>query len=280
MRARTAVSVAFVFAVVSAFVSGCAPFAGFESFALDEVEPALDQPTGVLESTDGLRLTYSILGADRLTDLLRFSASELPGLRRISSSTANTSDNPGQDAECKQDDGTMVFVDYACLGLRAGGIRVTARAETPNENGDYAVELLGLNGAPAMTTPELLIDGEANMRVVGIANPNADDRIIIAPVALLDGLPEDFQRLENVGARLRISNGRWIVDHVASQFDVTFALSVTGKTTDRVAFRVNDVRNTWSCEAKLEGAIVMETECRTPVGQGDYAVLRFEAGNI
>ncbi|MCB9653845.1 MAG: hypothetical protein H6729_06915, partial [Deltaproteobacteria bacterium] len=74
-------------------------------------------------------------------------------------------------------------------------------------------------------------------------------------------------------------NGRWIIDHVARQFDVTYAFSVTSKASDRVQFRVNDVRNTWSCEATLNGAVVIETECRTPIGQGDYAVLHFEAGN-
>lgn len=244
---------------------GCSATAHLDPLPLDQVESALAAPTGALEATDALGLAYVILGADVALNATLVAASELPGVRRSPHFALV------EVASCGQHEPARMVVDYPCLGFPAGQLGIVSESLTPNENGDYDLSLEGINLGEGAE-----VDGDAHLRVEGVANPTTTERALLAPVARLGSFPERFQELDQVGLRIGLTRGAEDVEGVAVILGETYAFRFTDTHSKAGAlYSVRDARNLWTCRSEREGRQILKSECKTPVGHGDFAVLRF-----
>lgn len=248
----------------SLFLFACDPTARLQSFPLDDVDAAMKLPTGALERTDALGLAYTVLGTQRFLRASLVAADQLPGLRLASAYAAATA------SRCARREDLRTAVDYGCLGFPSGELDVRALSRHPNDNGDYALELSGIDLAEGE-----VLDGSSPMRVEGVANPTEPERVVFAPVATLEGFPRFFTDLEHVAVRISTAGGEQGTDCVTTVLEDTFVFQVLALDEAALSFAVRDARNLWTCRSELEGRRIRHSECRTPVGQGDYARLRF-----
>jgi hypothetical protein len=256
---------AWGFCATGLLVAGCAPTAHLDPYPVADLESSLLAPTGSLEETDALGLAYAILGTEVAIQAALVSASELPGVRRSPEFVAVEIRN------CGKRDAARMVVSYPCLGWPQGELAIASTTLTPNENGDYDLELLQIDlGAGAM------IDGSATLRVEGVANPTTTERALLAPIAVLDGFPERFDHLSRVGVRIDLTRGSEKVESLAEILGQTYAFRFDEKSGPSVVnYTVRDARNVWTCRTEVDGQRILRSECKTPVGHGDYAVLRF-----
>ena len=116
------------------------------------------------------------------------------------------------------------------------------------------------------------------MRVEGIANPLAVEKTTLAPTAIVDGMPRFFERLEQAGIVIDNSRGNEDLYYVVAVLAATFVAQVdeVQSTDEYLVYTVRDAKNLWSCTTRItEDNGLCGSECRTPVGQGDFAELRF-----
>lgn len=247
--------------------SACSPTSVLTSMSLDAVEDAIGEPTGELEIADARGLAYRVLGTDAIVRSLAPAASRLPGVHRSPLF-------PQQDmGSCVEERQGGLHIDYACAG-GSGTLRLDASGDFANENGDYAIAMDGLS-----TEAGIAIDGEAEMRVAGVANPTAPERTSIAPIAYVEGLPDRYEAIEQSAIVVDNERGHEAMACVTMLLGESFAYEVgEAAHAGELVYRIRDRRNVWDCRSELDrsrGLAIAASECRTPIGQGDYAVLRF-----
>lgn len=246
-------------------VGACSPTAHLDPLPLETLEAQLAAPTGALEETDALGLAYAILGSDVALSATLVAATELPGVRRSPHFALV------EVASCGQHEAQRMVVDYPCLGFPAGQLGIVSESLTPNENGDYELSLEAIDlGAGAE------VDGSALMRVEGVANPTTTERALLSPVARLEAFPERFAELSRVGLRIGLTQGAEEIEGVAEILGQTYSFRFTDTNSPAGAlYSVRDARNLWTCRSERDGRQILKSECKTPVGHGDFAVLRF-----
>jgi hypothetical protein len=253
------------FPIMGLLVGACSPTAHLDPLPLETLEAQLAAPTGALEETDALGLAYAILGTDVALSATLVAATELPGVRRSPHFALV------EVASCGQHDEQKMIVDYPCLGFPAGQLGIVSDSLTPNENGDYELSLEAIDlGAGAE------VDGSALMRVEGVANPTTTERALLSPIAHLEAFPERFAELSRVGLRIGLTRGAEEIEGVAEILGETFSFRFTDTNSPAGAlYSVRDARNLWTCRSERDGRQILKSECKTPVGHGDFAVLRF-----
>ncbi|MCA9549092.1 MAG: hypothetical protein KC933_03590 [Myxococcales bacterium] len=254
--------------VAAGLLAGCDPTGALIPMDLDTIEQALGAPNGELETTDARGLAYTIYNLRTVLQAVEVAAEALPGIDRSPLFEADAPDLTG----CIKDVPRGFEVDFPCLGLVAGKLKLEAMSELANDNGTYQLSL-----TRASLSEGLYAEGSFQMRVEGIANPVAVEKTTLAPVARLNGMPRFFETVEQAGIVIDNSRGNEALYYVASVLDATFVVQVdeTQSTDTALLFRVQDVKNLWTCTSKLDGNTITSSECRTPVGQGDFAELRF-----
>jgi hypothetical protein len=248
--------------IVLAF--GCSPAGDLVPFPLAEVEDHLAMPTGALERTDALGVAYAAFETDRFMTFAAVVADQIPGLRQSSRYAELDS------SACTEKEDLFTRVDYRCLGHPDGELTVRALGRYPNDNGEYELELSGVDLGHGDR-----IDGTAHLLVEGIANPTAPERAILIPVARLGGFPRFFSLLERVAVEMSTENGDEGVEYLSSILNATFVAEVQEVTDSSLLYTVRDAGNLWTCRSERDEMRLMGSECRTPVGQGDFGVLRF-----
>lgn len=243
----------------------CSPTRVLTPLSLDDVEEALESPSGELEITDAKGLAYTVLATDRLVSTFTIAAPELPGFQR------SPLFDPRDLGDCVREHNRGFDIDYVCLGHPSGTLRVEATGEFANENGDYDVKL------DAISIEEgIVIEGSAMMRVSGIANPTSPERTVVAPIAYVAGLPERFEAVERTAVVLNNDRGDETLSCVTTTLQKTFVFrSLESPDPEELLYTVRDKKNVWDCISRLEGLSILKSECRTPIGQGDFAVLEF-----
>lgn len=251
----------------AALLAGCDPTGALQALDLDRIELALGAPTGELEATDARGLAYTVYNARTVLAAVAVGAEALPGIDR-----SPLFQPPRQLSGCSKEVPRGFEVDFPCLGLVAGKLRLEAMSELANDNGTYQLTL-----TRASLTEGLYAEGTFQMRVEGIANPVAVEKTTLAPVARLKGMPRFFEVLQESGIVIDNSRGNEALYYVVAVLDGTFVIQVDEQQSSDTAlvYAVEDVKNLWSCVSKLEGRTITDSECRTPVGQGDFAELKF-----
>lgn len=245
--------------------AGCGASGSLAPLDLDQVEQALGAPTGELEATDARGLAYALYNTRSVLEVALAAASALPGIERSPLFT------PTDLEGCQKDVARGFEVDLPCLGHPTGKVRVQAQSELANDNGTYELTL-----ARASIRSDLIVDGAFPMRVEGIANPVAVEKTTLAPIAVIDGMPRFFETLEQTGIVIDNSRGNEAVYIVLSVLQGTFVVQVDDKAPEgTLAYTVQDVKNLWSCSSMVKDHEITQSECRTPVGQGDFAELKF-----
>lgn len=255
-----------VLAAGSLGFAGCGTSSSLTALDMERVEQALGAPTGELESTDARGLAYTVYNARTLLDVVAVAAERLPGIDRSPLFT------PTDLEGCTDDVARGFEVDLPCLGLHTGKLRLQAQGELANDNGTYELAL-----ERASLSPALIVDGAFPMRVEGIANPVAVEKTTLTPTAVIDGMPRFFDTLEQAGIVIDNTRGDEALYYVVAVLDSTFVVQVDEQVSDEatLAYSVQDVKNLWSCSSQVQDQQILDSECRTPVGQGDFAELRF-----
>lgn len=246
--------------------ASCGSAGALTPLDLDQVEQALGAPSGELELTDARGLTYTVYNARTVLRLIEVAAESLPGIDR--SPLFEQTDLAG----CESAVARGFEVDMPCLGHHTGKLRLQAMSELANDNGLYELTV-----ARASLSPALIVDGKFPMRVEGIANPVAVEKTTLAPTAVIDGMPRFFETLEQVGIVVDNTRNSEALYYVVAALGTTFVVQVDELTSreDKLVYTVQDVKNLWSCSSQVQDNTILDSECRTPVGQGDFAELRF-----
>lgn len=246
--------------------ASCDSVGALTSLDLDTIEQALGAPTGELESTDARGLTYTVYNARTVLGIVEVGAEALPGIDR--SPLFEQTDLSG----CMSDISRGLEIDMPCLGHHTGKLRLQAQSELANDNGLYELDV-----ARASLSPELIVNGKFPMRVEGIANPVAVEKTTLAPVAQIEGMPRFFDTVEEVGIVIDNTRNSEALYYVVAALGATFVIQVDEVTSaeDKLVYTVQDVKNLWSCASQVQDNEILDSECRTPVGQGDFAELRF-----
>lgn len=253
--------------LVLAWLAGaaCTPLGALQPYDVDRIEDDIEAPSGELETTDSLGLAYMIFATRAVLAGVSVASAELPGLNR----------SPLFDQEdvvqCRSEAENGFEIDYACLPEKSGRLRVTAASGFANENGDYRLGLEGLSVVPGLS-----IDANADMRVEGVANPTMTERTTVAPLGFVNEMPERFRAVEQTAFVIDNTRGKEKLTFVTIILEDTYAWTVTDSRRDgELGYTIRDRRNIWDCTSEVDGTSILSSECRTPVGQGDFAVLRF-----
>lgn len=248
-----------------AAAAACSPTADLKHLSMDEISARVSEPTGALETTDPLRLAYSVLETAYVVESLETAAEVIPGLDRFrlfDRMEARRCQVPYKDGK---------LVDYTCLGYPSGVLRLIPVHAAANENGDYDIHL---NSVSLDGKVQLLSD--LRMRVEGIANPLVDESIRLSIRSLGVGLPERYEALDSTGIVFDNTEGDEHIECVTEVYGQTFAFRIrTVRFGEEVTFELSDARNLWECTMDLDGARIAGGHCQTPQGDGDWAVLRF-----
>ena len=247
-------------------LAGCDPTGALVPLDLDRIEQALGAPTGELETTDARGLAYTVYNARTVLSAVTVAAEVLPGIDR------SPLFMPRQLSGCTKDVPRGFEVDFPCLGLVAGKLRLEAMSELANDNGTYQLSL-----TRASLAAGLYAEGTFQMRVEGIANPVAVEKTTLAPVARINGMPRFFEVLEEAGIVIDNTRGNEALYYVVAILGGTFVIQVDEQQSSDTAlvYSIEDAKNLWSCVSKRDANTITESECRTPVGQGDFAELKF-----
>ncbi len=248
-----------------AATAACTPLGALQPYDIDRVEQDLDSPSGELETTDSLGLAYMIFATRAVLSGVTVASAELPGLNR----------SPLFDQEdvvqCRSEVENGFEIDFECLPEKQGTLRVTNSSGFANENGDYRLQLEDLSVVPGLS-----IDASADMRVEGVANPTMVERTTVAPLGFVNEMPERFRAVEQTAFVVENERGREKLSFVTVILEDTYAWAVTDSRRDgELGYTIRDRRNLWDCTSEVDGTSILSSECRTPVGQGDFAVLRF-----
>ncbi|MCC7385157.1 MAG: hypothetical protein IT384_25140 [Deltaproteobacteria bacterium] len=242
----------------------CGPTVNLEPFPLEAIDDGMATPTGILEDTDALGLAYAAFEAHRFMSVLLIAADQIPGIRRSGRYAG------AESSHCADGDEVVKRIDYACLGHPAGRLELRSVTINANDNGDYRLELSEIDvGAGDV------IDGSARLRVEGVANPTIPERSLLAPVARLGGFPDFFSTLQRVAVRVFSQRGSEGTDGILEMLGRTYAFQIISVEADRLRYTLRDARNVWTCRSEVSGRTIGSSECRTPAGQGDYAVFEF-----
>ena len=245
--------------------SACSPEQKLTALAVEDVESGLANPTGALENTDTMGLAYVILGTHHVLAVLIVSSSRLPGVDR------STLFEHGDIDNCTREVGASVEVDYQCLGHASGKLRIEAAGRFASANGDYDLSIGGASVSAGVT-----VRGAVAMRVQGVANPTRTERVIMNVTAIASGLPERFEAVHETGIVLDNDDQGERLMFVSRVLGETFAWSRRASTLDtEIIYSIQDRNNYWDCSSRVEDRRITESECRTPIGQGDFAALRF-----
>lgn len=247
-------------------LSGCGTAGSLTPMDLDAVEQALGAPSGELEGTDARGLAYTVFNARTILSIMTVAAEALPGIDR------SPLFEPESVEGCRSEVPRGFEIDMPCLGYPFGKMRVQAQSELANDNGTYEITL-----DKAAVEEALIAEGTFLMRVEGIANPVAIEKTSIAPTAVIDGMPRFFETLEGAGIVVDNSRGNEALYYVVAVLSGTYVIQVDEitSTAEALVYTVQDNKNLWSCSSQLSGNQILESECRTPVGQGDFAELKF-----
>ncbi len=244
---------------------GCGVKEALTPLDLDLIEQALGAPSGELEATDARGLAYTLYNARTILEVAVVSAAALPGIDRSPLFVPTALEG------CQRDVPRGFEIDMPCLGHPTGKVRLEAQSELANDNGTYQLTL-----ARASVQPDLIVDGAFPMRVEGIANPVAVEKTTLAPAAVIDGMPRFFETLEQVGIVVDNSRGKEALYYVISVLNGTYVVQVESMAPEgTMVYTVQDVKNLWNCISHVDAHQISDSECRTPVGQGDFAELKF-----
>lgn len=250
---------------IGVLASACSPTGALTRLDVDGIDDRLAAPSGELESTDALGLAYLILNTREVLGVIRPSVAELPGLNR------SPLFEQAEVIQCRSDDDQGFVIDYDCLPEKSGKLRVAADRGFANENGDYTLELQNVS-----VKTGIRIEGSALMRVEGVANPTKVEKTIIAPIGFVTGSPERFDAVEKTAIVVDNTRGKEKLACLTVVLDETYSWSVTDSRRDgELGYSIRDKRNIWDCTSQVDGMSILSSECRTPIGQGDFAVLRF-----
>lgn len=245
--------------------AACTPLGALQPYDIDRVEQDLESPSGELETTDSLGLAYMIFATRAVLAGVGVAAAELPGLNR---SPLFDQDDVVQ---CRSEVEGGFEIDYECLPDKGGRLRVTTASGFANENGDYRIQLEGLSVVAGLS-----IDATAEMRVEGVANPTMVERTTVAPLGFVNEMPERFRAVEQTAFVVENERGKEKLSFITVVLEDTYAWAVTDSRRDgELGYTIRDRRNVWDCTSEVDGTSILSSECRTPVGQGDFAVLRF-----
>ena len=249
-----------------AFAFACTPTGALTRLDVDGIDDRLALPSGELEETDALGLAYLIINTREVLEAIAPAAAELPGMNR--SPLFDQSDV----VQCRKDDDSGYEIDYDCLPEdRSGALRVDPERGFANENGDYRIELKNISVKDGVT-----VEADALMRVEGVANPTKVEKTIFAPVGFVRGMPPTFDAVEQTAIVVDNTRGKEKLSCLTMVLDQTYAWSVTDSKRDgELGYSIRDKRNIWDCTSQVDGTTIVSSECRTPIGQGDFAVLRF-----
>lgn len=246
-------------------IVGCGASGSLTALDLDQIEQALGAPTGELEATDARGLAYALYNTRSVLEVASVASGALPGIDR--SPLFQPTDLEG----CQSEAPRGFEIDMPCLGHPTGKVRLQAQSELANDNGAYELTL-----ARASVRTDLIVDGAFPMRVEGIANPVAIEKTTLAPTAVIDGMPRFFETLEQTGIVIDNSRGNEALYYVISVLEGSFVVQVDDNAAEgTLVYTVQDVKNLWSCTSMVSEHEITNSECRTPVGQGDFAELKF-----
>lgn len=254
-----------VITIMGVVAFGCSPTGALTAMPIEGIDDRIAAPSGELEVTDALGLAYMISATRAFFVGVAASSAELPGLNR------SPLFDHDEVVQCRTEEPDGFSIDYDCLPEKEGRLRIFAESGFANENGDYRLQLDALSVEEGLT-----LDATARMRVEGIANPTKVEKTIIAPVGFVDGLPDRFRAVENTAIVVDNTRGSEKVTCVTIILGETYAWTLTDSRRDgELDYSIRDKRNIWECTSQIDGASILGSECRTPVGQGDFAVLKF-----
>jgi hypothetical protein len=236
---------------------------------LAHLEQDANAPSGALEAADAKAIAYTIHGTQRIVDAVSAAASQLPGLRQ------SPLFKRGDASACATGTGiTNVAVDFTCLGFDQGSLKLRARGNYPNDNGDYDLTITNVAQGG-----EGAISAQVVLHVEGLGDDDKEDKVLLGISATMAAAPKVYATLERPGLVASVEKDGGPVYGLVRSPKGTFTFKDVSRTPDgHLLYSVRDSKNLWHCDSTIDATnadTIDESNCRVQEGTGDWSILRF-----